>query len=175
VTLSEQVLERFRRINAVHEAGHAVASLAIGGYANYACVDNENPLAEESFGHVSRAPQNDVENNVIVFLSGMGAEIILRSVSWSLLQPSSGSGDWKNVQRYLRNHTPVERRRIIKQCKARSIEILTANWSAVLRTTDALLADGYLVGDELQALFKGEPTTPRRTGRTAKAGSAFGR
>jgi hypothetical protein len=150
-----ELRDRYRWINAVHESGHAVASLALGNHVFYACVDNDNPL-DSAFGHVMRSPQGN-DTDVTAFLSGMAAEIIERSdgSSFSMLQKGVGSGDWLNIQRYMKakNHTASERRSIIKLCKVRSLEILKANWPAVLRTARALVATGYVEGDKLQALF----------------------
>ena len=155
---NDELLDRFRKINAIHEAGHAVASLAFGSTVHYACVDNADPLGERgSFGHVARSPQSIIENDLTVCLAGVGAEIVERQdgSTWSGLFHGAGSGDWKNAQWLLREKSAVERRKIIKQCKARSFDILHANWSAVLRTADALLATGYVESDKLQSLFQG--------------------
>ena len=100
---NETFKKRLRRINAVHEVGHAVAAVALGGCVNHVYFNNES--IDDDFGQVSRSPMNDVEKEAIVCLSGMGAEIILRGVTWSELTPSSGSGDWKRVQGYLREYT----------------------------------------------------------------------
>ena len=138
MTSTNKTLEqRLREVNAHHEAGHAIATLAQGGCVLYVCVNNADPFSD--FGASYSVPLDDVEKQVIVTLSGEGAEMILCGwTRWRIGSSSSARGDWQRIKTELLTDCSLdERRKIIKRCQARSIEILTANWPAVVRIADA--------------------------------------
>jgi hypothetical protein len=135
------------KCNAIHEAGHAVMALLLGVPLCRVWLSEDN----DGFGGCAHLIR-DCETEVLIKFAGAGAELILRGFGgWSILFASSGRGDWREAQFYLRdiggNH-----KALVRDTKSRVTQLLRDNWSWVLAVSQKLREKRYLEGCEVAAL-----------------------
>jgi ATP-dependent Zn protease len=68
----------------------------------------------------------------------------------------SGRGDWKEVQSsitVLAVTQSKKRRQIVRECKAKTLALLTQHWSKVVAVADALTEKRVLSAEDIEAVL----------------------
>jgi hypothetical protein len=142
--------ERLDRLNAVHEAGHAVMTLLTGTPLGF--VRLGHPDDPDSFGGNHRANCYEPEDEVLIRFAGVGAELVERNERcWSLLFRSSGGEDWMGAQRYI-DALDGGRRACILTTKTKVLTLLHENWPWVQAVADELQLSRFVMGAAVEAL-----------------------
>lgn len=145
-------------VHAIHEAGHAVLALMLGGTVE--SIQFHDDYAWNGSAAVARCfvSHNDPEAEALINLAGAGAEILFRdNCTWSQVLESTGRGDWKKAKEAIdmmaRCSCTGDRRQAVKECKTKVINLLTQHWSKVLAVATALRKKRYLSGKDVQSIL----------------------
>jgi len=143
--------ERWRQRKSYHEAGHAVAALALNIPLTYVSIDPPN---FQCGGYYDTRPvevrlDRPREYSLVMLLAGAAAE---ENFCGSVL---GDSDDVAQVKEYLahRYDDPADINKAIDRLRAKADALVRENWFRVIAVANALLrsATGTLTGDEAAA------------------------
>lgn len=189
--------EAMRLRASVHEAGHAVAALALGtaqsialsvrasgGLTEIRCSDFSESATEEAFilslvvTLAGRAAEEVVLGDVS---AGAAADLSAATQAAALMEcrygfsveyplVSLGSGDGVDLTRLPWLLRPVRDR--LRFAYERALDLMRVERAALDRMTRALAAHGFLDDADVRALFEGRPRAARRRDARARARSS---
>lgn len=146
----ENPFQRIQRLNAIHEAGHAVMTLLTG--TPLVCVRLGHPDDPDGFGGSYRSNCHEAEAEVLIRFAGVGAELIERNERcWSFRFRSSGREDWRDVQRYI-DVLDGDRKACIRTMQTKVVKMLREHWPWVQAVADELQRSGVVPGACIEAL-----------------------
>jgi len=149
----KQIYERLDIVNCYHEAGHAVMALVLGADFQYVELAHPSQDGGNGFGRSARNGIVDNESQVLIKFAGVGAELIQRNMgqAWSFLFASSGRSDWKQSQLCIK-WMGGDKRRVIKELKAKTTQLLKDNWAWVTCVAEAIREKRFVGCEDVLAL-----------------------
>jgi hypothetical protein len=147
---TDNYFQRLDRLNAIHEAGHAVMTLLTS--TPLGCVSLGPPDVSGNFGGNRRAICEDPACEVVIRFAGVGAELIERNENcWSFLFRSSGRSDWKGAQSYI-GLQGGDVRACISNAKTEVLKLLRGHWQWVESVADELQRSRFVMGAQVEVL-----------------------
>jgi ATP-dependent Zn protease len=173
-------IDEIRVVFAVHEAGHAVVTVALGVRLEQVTINNNSPegggYSRPNFFMYKLVASNDldfmpkkelrqiIEKRIVMAMAGRIAELKILNESRIVTE----DGDAVNIKHALDcdavniKHAldlmeidDKQREMIIKKCKRRTRRLVSANIENICRVVDALWEDDTLSGKDVLSMMRG--------------------
>jgi ATP-dependent Zn protease len=156
-------------VYAVHEAGHAVVTVALGVRLEQVTINNNSPkgggYSQPDFFMYKLVASNDldfmpkkelrqiIEKRIVMAMAGRIAELKILNES----RIATEDGDDVNIKHALdlMEIDDKQREMIIKKCKRRTRRLVSANIENICRVVDALWEDDTLSGRDVISMMRG--------------------
>jgi ATP-dependent Zn protease len=147
-------IDEIRVVFAVHEAGHAVVTVALGVMLEQVTINNNSPegggYSQPDFFMYLR---KIIEKRIVMAMAGRIAELKILNESRIVTE----DGDDVNIKQALdlMEIDDKQREMIIKKCKRRTRRLVSANIENICRVVDALWEDDTLSGRDVTSMMRG--------------------
>ena len=160
-------IDEIRVVYAVHEAGHAVVTVALGVRLEQVTINSPEGggYSRPDFFMYERVASNDldfmpkkelrkiIEKRIVMAMAGRIAELKILNES----RIATEDGDDVNIKHALdlMEIDDKQREMIIKKCKRRTRRLVSANIENICRVVDALWEDDTLSGRDVISMMRG--------------------